>query len=57
MANAEFDNQLKLVTSDFFSPLLLACIRLLAAVYTLAVLVFILVWEALGKDVGYSVDS
>lgn len=50
-----FDEQLKFVTSYFISPWWLACIRLLIALYTLAVLVVIMVSEALAKD--NSVDS
>jgi hypothetical protein len=50
-----FDEQLKFVTSNIFSPWLLAGIRLLLALYTLVVSVVILVWEA--KEGGGTVDS
>lgn len=45
MATAEFDRQFKLVSSYLFSPGVLAVIRLLIALYTLVVLVFLLIWE------------
>lgn len=46
MASSIFDERLKFVTSYLFPSWWLACIRLLYALYTLAVLVFVLVWEA-----------
>lgn len=41
-----FDSQHKLVTSPFFSPTVLASIRLIIAFYSLFTLVFVLIWEA-----------
>lgn len=40
-----FDSQYKLVTSPFFSPTVLAFIRLTFAVYLLFTLLFVLVWD------------
>ncbi|KAF8152576.1 hypothetical protein B0H34DRAFT_664060 [Crassisporium funariophilum] len=46
MASTEFDRERKLVTSYLFSPLALAAIRLLIALYVLVVLIFTLIREA-----------
>jgi hypothetical protein len=48
--NSPFDPSCTLVTSPFFSPLVLACIRLSFAFYTLFALIFVLVWEVVKKD-------
>lgn len=41
-----FDSQHNLVTSPFFKPTVLACIRLVIALYIFFTLLFVLVWEA-----------
>ncbi|KAF8970852.1 hypothetical protein BDZ97DRAFT_1724568 [Flammula alnicola] len=52
MGDAEFDRQLRLITSYLFSPFQLAIIRLVIALYVLVALVFILIWEgAKTKDI------
>ena len=45
MAATEFDREFKLVTSYAFKPIILAYIRLLVALYVLAVLIFQFAWE------------
>jgi len=45
MAATEFDREFKLVTSYAFKPIILSYIRLLVALYVLAVLIFQFAWE------------
>jgi hypothetical protein len=46
MATQGFDPDLKLVSSYLFPPFVLASIRLLFALFILATLLFILIWES-----------
>src|SRR6266542_738632 len=44
--NEDFDSDFKLVSSYLFSPLILAVLRLLIALFTLVTSIFCLVWES-----------